>query len=220
MKSIEFLSEIDKIDAGDYTGGKEHLRTFGAGKVDKYHMLPGGSGLLYSITNMPNAIITIYEPWAKEPIAQLTLNQEGFPIEGALEVDAITVDEDYRGKGLAKALYGIVLTIMKRPLIAGYAQTPGGQRNWVSIYNIPGVEVHGYVRIDDSDIDDHTDTIMGKLGGDYMGESGGYHFFRFPVKPSTTGKELTNYIKNKTINVYGNSWDSATGGLYAVWTGN
>lgn len=219
MRFTEFVAEIERLDPQDYQGGKEELKYLTNKGIKQYRPLPDGSGLLYSISNMPNGIIRIHEPRTKQTIAQLTLNTEGFPIPGAMEVDAISVDEDYRGQGLSTALYNIVLKTMKRPLVAGYAQTPGGQRNWVSIYRIPGVEVYGYVRIDNSDMDEHADTIMGQLGGDYMGPSGGYHYFRFPVKPTTTGKELTNYIKNKSINVYGEAWDTAQGGLYAVYTG-
>lgn len=66
-----------------------------------------------------------------------------FPLPNAVAVEVITVDEDYRGQGIAKALYGIVLTIMKLPLVAGDSQTPGGRINWVSLASIPGVEVKG-----------------------------------------------------------------------------
>ena len=151
-------------------------------------------------------------------IGQLTLNSANLPgLKDPLEVDSITVDEDYRGRGLAKALYGIVLAILKKPLVAGQSQTPGGQKNWVSISQIPGVQVYGYVMIDNDDLDKYTDEVMGKLGGDYMGPSGGYHFFRFAVQPNASGKELASYVKTKAINLYGQSWDTAIGGLYAVW---
>lgn len=172
-------------------------------------------------------------------IGKLSLEKPySFPIQGALQVGTITVDEDYRGVGLAKALYGIVLTIMKRPLIAGGAQTPGGRRNWVSLSQIPGVEMKGYVSVDDSafatdpsptsrydhaynkEVDNRIDTIMGKLGGQYIGASqrSGEHFFAFDVQPTTTGNELEAHIKQKLASVYGGN-DSYANGLYAVWTG-
>lgn len=263
MKINDILTEISQLPPGAYSGGKSSLSTVSAAK--KYFELPGGSGLLYSIENMPNPIIKIWDPaqqqpavgpepkkgpyeatweyyerlekWEQRqlnarkralrpgqktqpmPVAQLMLNAEPFPIAGALQVDAITVDEDYRGRGLARAMYGIVLTVMRRPLLAGTSQTPGGQKNWVSLYNIPGVEIHGYTMIDNYELDEHTDDIMGRMGGDYMGARNGYHFFKFDVGPTTTGAKLETWVKNTAIKVYGEEYDSAVGGLYAVWTG-
>jgi hypothetical protein len=236
MKSTDFIKEsivqeIERIPADRYTGGKGSM--YYGEKPKQFFPLPGGSGLVYSVTNLPNAIIKIYDP--KNPasektmpmvIGQLELSRERFPVEGgiALHVDTITVDEDYRGMSISKSLYGIALSVLKKPLVAGDSQTPGGRRNWVSLHNIPGVQVYGYVALDDDELDDdnadqYIDTIMGKLGGDYMGEVSGQRFFRFNVKPTTTGKELTNYVKNKSVNIYGDMWDLAQGGLYAIWTG-
>jgi GNAT superfamily N-acetyltransferase len=158
----------------------------------------------------------------------------GFPLKGALQVDTITVDEDYRGGGIAKALYGIVLTIMKRPLLAGGSQTPGGRRNWVSLASIPGVEMKGYIIIDEEDLDTrpnpysmttpakankNIDTIMGELGGQYIGRGRSEnHYFAFDVKPTTSGKELEAYVKQNLARVYNENYNTVTG-LYAVWTG-
>ena len=178
-------------------------------------------------------------------IGQLTLHPPySFPLKNALQVGTITVDEDYRGVGLAKALYGIVLTIMKRPLLAGSSQTPGGRRNWVSLSRIPGVEMKGYVAIDDSDltttsnldaIDDkedlryaraenratekRIDIIMGKLGGQYIGSDQSRHYFAFDVQPSTTGEELKAYIDTNLSKVYRDWEGNNYTGLMAVWAG-
>jgi GNAT superfamily N-acetyltransferase len=160
----------------------------------------------------------------------------GFPLKGAVQVDTITVDEDYRGVGLAKALYGIVLTIMKRPLLAGSSQTPGGRRNWVSLASIPGVEMKGYIRLEDDELEanprytdqrqvrqaeKNIDIIMGKLGGQHIGSSrDGTEFFSFDVRPNTTGKELEAYVKTNLSKVYiGYDSDDYNTGLYAVWAG-
>jgi hypothetical protein len=156
-----------------------------------------------------------------------------FPLKGAVQVDTITVDEDYRGAGLAKAFYGIVLTFMKRPLLAGSSQTPGGRKNWVSLAGIPGVEMKGYISFDEDDLDTkrspysmttpakankNIDTIMGELGGQYIGR-GRYddEYFAFDVKPNTTGTELEAYVDTKLSKVYGGY--NSSSGLYAVWTG-
>jgi GNAT superfamily N-acetyltransferase len=175
----------------------------------------------------------------REPqlIAKLALESLGkrFPLPNALQVNTITVDEDYRGRGLAKALYGIVLTVMQRPLVAGTSQTPGGRQNWVSLSQIPGVEINGYVAIDDDDINPASrysagskketekmiDTLMGRLGAQYLGQAGYFYdnrFFAFPVQPNSTGKELAALVNTGLSKVYGES-RVVTTGLYAVWTG-
>lgn len=137
-----------------------------------------------------------------------------FPLKNAMQVDTITVDEDYRGKGLAKALYGILLTLMKRPLLAGLSQTPGGRRNWLSLSQIPGVEMKGYVTLLDFELKGkQIDTIMGQLGGQYIGARFRKHYFAFDVMPATG--ELAPAVKTSLSKVYG-SYDT---GLYAVWTG-
>ena len=155
------------------------------------------------------------------------------PLKGAVQVDTITVDEDYRGVGLARALYGIVLTIMKRPLLAGSSQTPGGRKNWVSLAGIPGVEMKGYFSMDEDDLDTrpspyssttpaqankNIDIIMGQLGGQHMGKGRhGDDYFAFDVQPDTTKQELKAYVDTKLSKVYG-GYTSDTG-LYAIWTG-
>jgi GNAT superfamily N-acetyltransferase len=154
-----------------------------------------------------------------------------FPLPGAVAVEVITVDEDYRGQGIATALYGIVLTIMKRPLVAGDSQTPGGRRNWVGLASIPGVEIKGYVGFEKQDLDSNTrilpqnkqaerniDTVMGQLGGDYIGQiPSGRQFFAFDVQPNTTGQQLEAYVKTQLSKIYGDTDFYA--GLYATWSG-
>jgi GNAT superfamily N-acetyltransferase len=154
-----------------------------------------------------------------------------FPLPGAVAVEVITVDEDYRGQGIATALYGIVLTIMKRPLVAGDSQTPGGRRNWVGLASIPGVEIKGYVGFEKQDLDSNTrilpqnkqaerniDTVMGQLGGDYIGQiPSGRQFFAFDVQPNTTGQQLEAYVKTQLSKIYGGT--AFTSGLYAIWSG-
>jgi GNAT superfamily N-acetyltransferase len=157
-----------------------------------------------------------------------------FPLRRAVQVSTITVDEDYRGVGIAKALYGIVLTILKRPLLAGTSQTPGGRRNWVSLASIPGVEMKGWLAIDETQLDStvsrysgttpaqankNIDTIMGELGGQHIGKNSyGTDYFAFDVRPNTTGTELEAAVKTKLSQVYSSNYNS-NAGLYAVWTG-
>ena len=157
-------------------------------------------------------------------IGELTVSKStSFPLKNAVKVGAITVDEDYRGIGLAKALYGIVLTILKLPLLAGTSQTPGGRKNWVSIAGIPGVEMKGYISVGDDDLtnaDQTIDTIMGQLGGQFIGKgSYGDHFFAFDVQPNTTGRELEAAVSTKLSKVYPGDYNSSYAGLFAIWSG-
>jgi len=294
MRACEFLiesevvQEIERLSKSGFEGGKDYLDSYGREK--SVQKLPGGSGLLYSITkDGRDFVIKLWDKDNKEPfeptpieaerppyytrqewarrlgrikdhdlarkklydrapgklIGQLTVNDvsSSFPLPGAVQVGTITVDEDYRGMGLAKALYGIVLTIMKRPLLAGSSQTPGGRRNWLSLSQIPGVEMKGYFKVDDYDLetrdtskldnasdkrwaasqneraDKTINTIMGELGGQYIGASKwGSHYFAFDVKPNTSKQELEAYVNTKLSQVYGGYYSSS--GLYAVWAGS
>lgn len=294
MRAQEFLietqelDEIERLSPTAFSGGKRYLDSYGREK--SVQELPGGSGLLYSVTNDgDDFIIKMWDPankgefqaapissqrpsyysrreWASRVeyiqqrdakrkaafdrapgklIGQLTVDavDRSFPLPGAVQVGTITVDEDYRGVGIAKALYGIVLTIMKRPLLAGSSQTPGGRRNWLSLSQVPGVQMKGYMRVDDSDLEtrdtsdadryqdkrwmtsqnkaaeNRIDIIMGKLGGEYIGKNNyGGHYFAFDVKPNTTKQELEAYVNTNLSRVYTSGYGSS-GGLYAVWTG-
>lgn len=268
-EEAEQIDEIERLSPSGFSGGKSYLDSYGREK--SVRELPGGSGLLYSVTKDSNDFIikmwdrankgefqpTYINPvkppyytrrewasridWIKQKdarrkaeydsapgklIGQLTVDSVGrsFPVPNAVKVGTITVDEDYRGGGIAKALYGIVLTIMKRPLLAGSSQTPGGRRNWMSLSQIPGVEMKGYLRIDDDSFeyssgDRQIDTIMGKLGGQYIGKNNNnIHYFAFDVKPNTTKQELQAYVDTNLSKVYNSGYGSSAG-LYAVWTG-
>jgi GNAT superfamily N-acetyltransferase len=157
-------------------------------------------------------------------IGKLTLeNANRFPLKGALQVDTITVDEDYRGQGVAKSMYGVALSILQRPLLAGSSQTPGGRRNWLSLASIPGVDIKGYVMINEARFDNpewaekDIDTIMGQLGGQYIGPSKppGNHYFAFDVVPGSG--ELAPAVKTELSKIY-DEHGSRTG-LYAIWSG-
>lgn len=198
--------------------------------------LPGGSGYTYSVFG--NGIgVQIYDknnPKGPDyPIAKLVCKDLGskFPINNTVEVRLIGVDENYRGQGLAKALYGIVLSILKRPIVAGNTQTPGGRMNWVSISQVPGVEVYGYVTIPSDLFNDNkhqnkiVDTLMSKLGAQYIGEAtpyssgGSQHFFAFPVGVNTKKNELQALVNTQLSQVYhrykNSKWET---GLYATYS--
>lgn len=127
-------------------------------------------------------------------------------------VDTVVTDPAYRGMGLSKALYGIVLSVLKYTLVAGLNQTPGGRLNWVSLVKIPGVTVKGLVELGEGDMDEQhvADAIM-KLGGQYVGKHTVYkdpsYFWAFDVQPGSG--ELAPAVKSKLSRIYDN-WDHAT----------
>lgn len=170
-------------------------------------------------------------------VAKLSVDNYSNPIPNSVQVGSITVDEDYRGMGLAKALYGIVLTIMKKTLIAGDSQTPGGRRNWMSLAYIPGVEIKGFVQVDDDAINfnpndygdedsryakshehkvDKVHDIIMQLGGQFIGKNNYSEFWAFDVMPGNG--ELVPAVKTTLSKLYTNSGYEQTG-LFAKWTG-
>lgn len=228
----EDINEIEAIPAWGYSGGKETLSDYNNINPSTLKPLPGGSDFAYAIETegyLTRVLLVDTKKNLTDAIAYLELTKDDSPIKGKpLQVETITVDEDYRGRGLAKALYGIVLTIMKRPLLAGYSQTPGGRRNWMSLVNIPGVEVKGIVPLENRDLEVRNlnysgtnekrvektiDQVM-QLGGQFLGHSKYFTYWAFDVIP---GKgQLQPYIKNSLSKIYG--YD-ATNTLLARWVG-
>lgn len=229
VRATEFISEIARMYGGDYTGGKGELShyTTPRGKVVK--PLPGGSGLQYAIQpGDDTSFVYIIDPTAKPSIvAKLSLEHVDLAIPNSVQVGSITVDEDYRGRGLAKALYGIVLTVMGKTLVAGGEQTPGGRRNWVSLVNIPGVEVKGFVQLDDEEVNPHdawadedkvdkTHDILMQLGGQFVGQNRFSEIWAFDVVPGRG--ELKPAIRTKLNQLY-DDYGSEPTGLFARWVG-
>jgi predicted chitinase/pyrimidine deaminase RibD-like protein len=215
----EPVNEIEKIRQFKMT--RSDIDTHDQG-IKSAKKLPGGSGLLYNIKEKFGAEISIYDPQkqGKNPVGRqigtLSLSPAyDFPIKSSLKVSMIAVDPQYQGQGIAKAMYGLVLAVMKRTLVAGHAQSPGGRRNWVSLAQIPGVSIKGYVGIDNRLLDSRIDTIMGKLGGEYIGSGmNNKKFFAFDVMPGTN--ELKPAVATSLNNIYSDNWNT---GLYATWSG-
>jgi GNAT superfamily N-acetyltransferase len=232
MRASEFLTEIEAISANQYSGGKESLQDYNNINPSTLKPLPGGSGFAYAIQQggyMTSVFIVDPKKNPTDAIAVLELEKSDLPIRlNPLTVETITVDEDYRGRGLAKALYGIVLSIMKRPLIAGSAQTPGGRRNWLSLVHISGVEVKGIIQLENRQLDTSKavpgskhekniektiDQVM-ELGGRLIGQDKYSSYWVFDVVPGNG--QLEPYIKNSLSKIYGYA---ATTTLMAYWTG-
>lgn len=252
MKVNDILSEIIRIPQHEYEGGKKELQSRDAGK--KMFVLPGGSGLQYSVSTgafsgeRGSMLIKIWDPavvpqptrdhWGddkpvKKPhlgtfVGKMSLFPKSeFPIKNSFEVGTITVDEDYRGRNIAKALYGIALNILNLTLVAGDMQTPGGRKNWVSLSKIPGVEVLGWVSINEATIDDgKIHALMGKLGAQHMGyvsnskRGSRDHYFWYEVTTNNTSTEMEAKVKtelSKVYNSYNERFTTTTTGMFARW---
>lgn len=138
-----------------------------------------------------------------------------FPLSNSYSVSTIVVNKDQRGQGIAKALYGIALSILKINLLAGDSQTPGGQKNWLKIYSVPGVEVLGFVRFDLYDYQETSSVKKLVASGLHpLGKTNVYDYYTLPVEPSK--ERLAVAIKN-AYKLYGAY--SANVGMFARWTG-
>jgi hypothetical protein len=231
----ESLTEIAAMPAHQFAGGKDMLGMFQTPAKKHLKPLPGGTDLQYAIvkgTHFYGTIVQIVDPGMPgitRPQVVAVLNLDSSSLPNTMQVGSITVDEDYRGRGLARALYGIVLTIMQKNLVSGSSQTPGGRRNWMSLASIPGVEVQGLVRIPNQIFDlertataspqwrkyaDRTmDQIM-ELGGQFHSKDNNSTYWLFDVVP---GKgSLQPAVKNALSRLYGYDSDNL---LLATWTG-
>jgi GNAT superfamily N-acetyltransferase len=226
------IDEIYRMPQDEFPGGKKDLADQGK-NLAGLKPLPGNNRFRYNIVNIQqDPTIQVWDAKGTDAsldkpqmVGALLLNsaEDKFPLKGAVRIQAITVDEDYRGQGIAKALYEIALKIMKRPVISGFEQTAGGRRNWVSIAQTAGVEVHGYLKIQDELISDQEiDDLMGKLGAQYLGNMKNwgkmYRVFTFDVQSAKSGQELEAAIKNRLSQVYDHDSEFVVG-LYAVWSG-
>lgn len=236
MKSHEFITEIVKISQKEYPGGATDIakaaKTDAENIISKSTPLPGGK-FNYFFKKYPDGYTRIFivDPVAKLLVGKLSINSpQGFP-EQVYQVGSITVREDYQGQGIAKALYGIVLAVMKATLVAGEAQTPAGRRNWLSLAGIPGVEVSGYAKIPDAAFNQAANFSLGfrdkfielamASGAEYWGKgkfNGSIrHYFLFPVE---RGDGALRGAIEKSFKLYPNwSPDIINTGLVAKWRG-
>lgn len=226
MRAQEFISEIERADFDMYSGGKAALPVqVNPENLGRIKPVPGGSGLGYY--TVPGPVIYIVDP--KKPqeqrdrpddiivgILKLANAENTIPLPNARRVDAITVDEQYQGRGVARSLYGIALTILKFTLVAGEAQTPDGRRMWQMLYSIPGVEMFGLV--EDTYIDDSISRAILKRGGRVVhqtqDEYGVNRTYAFPIRRGQD--EIVSAIKD--IEIY-NDMDDNGITLVAKWTG-
>ena len=128
--TIMEIDPLDNIDPGTVVPVRRGDRDNITGPTKK---LPGNNPYRYMITD-PTGDPAIYIFDGRDVIGKLILEAADFPLKRAVKVDYITVHRHYTGFGLARALYGIALSIMKRPLVSGVMQSPGGRRNWLSLH--------------------------------------------------------------------------------------
>ena len=179
MRFKEFLqegsiSEIYKIPQGDF--GDADTITPPKHEVEKKE-LPGGAGFTYAVdkTSPEDLEIMIFD--GEKLAAELDLFDTR-DATGAWRVSTVAVNPEYRGQGLGKALYGIALSILKLTLEAGDTQTKHGQRMWLMLNSIPGVEVMGYNMERTANYKPNPNDKIIKQDKDWTR-------YTFPVKPGT-----------------------------------
>lgn len=208
------INEIASIRKADYLGGQaflnyvnnnmENSRPLYAGSKIQYIMRPGHfhKAAIYLIDTANSNII----------VGKLILGKTYFPTkehkswaqhDQAGTVEAVTVHEDYRNQGLAKAMYRIAL--LPPPygagaiVVSGSEQTPDGRMMWATLHDMDDIAVQGYLSINKkgltadpiaySSFHDPEIKIMveklsdaiANLNGQYMGEKHDQYVFVFPV---------------------------------------
>ena len=223
------INEIYRGHETEYIGGSEYLT--GINRLrGPWEYLPNSNRFKYAYgkNNFDETKVQIVDDMNNKLVGYLLLDEVyEFPLRNALRVDVITTHNDYRGIGLGQALYGIVLSIMKRPLVSGTTQTPSGRSAWLQLSKIPGVEVVGFISVYEHDLELEPkliDKIMTKLGGEYLGSSLGdenLHYFAVNVVPSEAAKELKAYTREPIASLYStySEGDIYHAGLLARWTG-
>ena len=119
------------------------------------------------------------------------------------EVDKIQVLPKYQGQGLGMSLYGIALSILKKPLVAGTAQTPDSQRAWLRLSQIPGVQVMGLLQMQRAQVPFYKWKVE-ELGAKPWTRVGNHQLYLFPV---TAGKKRMKVAQPKVHKIYGRDTD-------------
>jgi GNAT superfamily N-acetyltransferase len=237
MRAHEIIDEIGTLPSGAFSGRFEMDVADQPGKLKP---LPGSDRLQYGVEgDGSNLEITVWDPRATPRrglpwpgavgILTTDFGVQRQPFPDAAEVGYIAVDPRYRGQGVAQGMYQVVLRDLGRTLVAGEDQTPGGQRAWVTLWRTPGVEVRGWLAIEDHWMnltDQVIDTLMGSVGADYIGEekSGGltYRFWSFDVQSMDSGRRMEAAVRTQLTKLYGTPQDDSpvhSVGMYAVWRG-
>jgi GNAT superfamily N-acetyltransferase len=191
--------EIARIPQGDF--GDEDTLVPPKDEVEKKE-LPGGSGFSYAVNETSNGDLEIMIFDGDALAAELDLF-ETQDVTDAWRVSSVTVNPKYRGRGLGKALYGIALSILRLTLEAGDTQTRHGQRMWLMLNSIPGVEVVGYNM-------EPTKQYNPRSGDKIITQDDTWTRYTFPVRP---GKHSMRSSRRGT-GIY-----TSMASMIARWTG-
>jgi GNAT superfamily N-acetyltransferase len=193
------VMEIARIPQGDF-GDKDTL-TLPKHDVEKKE-LPGGSGFTYAVdkTGSGDLEIMIFDGDALAAELDLFETQD---VTGAWRVETVAVDPEYRNRGLGKALYGIALSILRLTLEAGDTQTKHGQRMWLMLNSIPGVEVLGYNM-------ERTKQYKSRPGDEIIAQDDTWTRYTFPVTPG---------VRSMRSARHGTGMYTSQASMIAKWTG-
>ena len=169
------VMEIARIPQGDY-GTAGTIDTERVPDVARKE-LPGGSGFTYGINRKDSDFMEIMLFDQDEIVGELDLSYTQGPMK-TWSVENIAVDPQHRGRGIAKALYGIALSILRLPIEAGQIQTRGGQQMWLMLNSIAGVEVVGSAQ-------DKTASYQARPGDKIVMQDENYTHYTFPISAGT-----------------------------------
>ena len=194
------IMEIARIPQGDF--GDEDTVT-----PPKYNIkkkpLPGGAGFSYAVNNKDPEFTEIMIFDGDTIAAEMDVFATMDPLH-TWKVETVATAPAYRGRGLGKALYGIALTILKLTLEAGDTQTKHGQRMWLMLNSIPGVEVQGYAM-------EPTAEYRARPGDRIVNQNDTWTRYTFSVEP---GKRSMRSTRRGT-GIYSSQYVS----MIARWTG-
>lgn len=166
------IMEIARIPQGDFGDAD----TLAEPKYDiEKKPLPGGAGFTYAVgrPDPEDLEIMIFDGDTLAAELDLFYTQDATK---AWRVDTVAVNPQYRSRGLGKALYGIALSILRLTIEAGDTQTRHGQRMWVMLNSIPGVEVVGYNM-------ERTEQYRPRPGDKIIAQDDNWTRYTFAVRP-------------------------------------
>ena len=193
------IMEIARIPQGDF-GDADTL------KSPKYDVekkeLPGGAGFTYAVGKPNDGDLEIMIFDGDTLAAELDLFETQDATK-AWRVNTVAVDPEYRGRGLGKALYGIALSVLKLTIEAGDTQTRHGQRMWLMLNSIPGVEVVGYNM-------ERTAQYKPRPGDEIVAQNKDWTKYTFPVRPG---------VRSMRSGRRGTGMYTSQASMIAKWTG-
>ena len=193
------IMEIAKIPQGDF-GDKDTLAPMAT--RPKTTPLPGGGKFSYAVNKKDpeNLEIMIFDGDTLAAELDLFYTQDATK---AWRVNTVAVDPDYRSQGLGKALYGIALSILRLTVEAGDTQTKYGQRMWLMLNSIPGVEVVGYNM-------EPTGKYQPRPGDEIISQNKDWTKYTFPVRPGVNSMRSARR---------GTGMYTSQASMIAKWTG-